>query len=267
MTALKEAEKEIKKKRDGDTDSKLSLMVSKAIHLQKLKPSTLDDHQGLIFLRTQYTALLSDLSQVKPDFMDSILTTYIVRIKPYLSCLKALMTYMKFHLPKDADQAKLVSDDLQKLDMASKLAKIMYILYLSPVMAKYTKLYAQAKTKRKGADYLTEIEAKLQAFYAHPETYFIVPTSIDQLLLVTSDLVSTHPNVNERVKKNHELVYEFHYEILAASKAIRKAAKGEKRNVQSKLLRCLETRLASMRLLPEQPYFDIDFQMLVDKLL
>jgi hypothetical protein len=40
LTALKEAEKELKKKKDGDTDLKLSLMVSKAIHLQKLKPST-----------------------------------------------------------------------------------------------------------------------------------------------------------------------------------------------------------------------------------
>jgi hypothetical protein len=177
------------------------------------------------------------------------------------------MTYKKFHLPKDADQAKLVSDDLQKLDMASKLAKIMYLLYLSPVMAKFSKVYAQAKTKRKGIDSYAEIEAKLQAFYAHPETYFTIPTSIDLLLLVTSDLVMTNPNVSERVTKNHELVEEFHDEILAASKAIRKAAKKEKRNVQSKLLRCLETRLASMRLLPEQPYFDIDFQMLVDKLL
>ena len=79
---------------------------------------------------------------MQPEARDAVLPTYMVRIKPYQSCLRVLMTYKKFRMPKDPDQAQLVSDDLQKLDMASKLAKIMYVLYFLPVMAKYTKKYA-----------------------------------------------------------------------------------------------------------------------------
>lgn len=160
----------------------------------------------------------------------------------------------------------MIAGSQARLEMAGTLARIMYVLYTSPSISKLLPIYASQKRKRHGIKNLEDIEGRLQEFYAHDDTYFSAPVNIDHLVLVTSDLANSCRD-NDRVQKDREQVCKFSEELAKATKAIRKAAKVEKRNVQSKFLKALDARLGSIRLLPENVQNDIDFEILVQKLL